>query len=86
MFGIGNKAVAYYFPTKDSLAQFIKKYGGEIVDSKGMGKYYGFANCDTYSFHHSTDNYLKYEWCYCTKRYYEMLGYKIVVYAAQRTE
>lgn len=22
----------------------------------------------------------------CTKRYYEILGYKIIVYAAQRTE
>lgn len=86
MLGIGNKAVAYYFPTKDSLAQFIKKYGGEIVNSKGMGKYYGFAGCDTYTFHHSTDNYIKYEWCYCTKRYYEMMGYKIIVYATQRTE
>lgn len=86
MLGIRNESVAYYFPTKDSLVQFIKKYGGEIVNSKGMGKNYGFAGCDTYSFHHSTDNYLKYEWCYCTKRYYEMMGYKIVVYATQRTE
>lgn len=86
MLGVINESVAYYFPTKDSLAQFIKKYGKEIVNSKGMEKNYGFAGCDTYSFHHSKDNYLKYEWYYCTKRYYEMLGYKIVVYTAQRTE
>lgn len=86
MLGVINESVAYYFPTKDSLVQFIKKYGKEIVNSKGMEMYYGFADCDTYSFHHSKDNYLKYEWQYCTKRYYEMMKYKIVVYATQRTE
>lgn len=47
MSGIRNKSIAYYFPTKDSLAQFIKKYGGEIVSSKGMGGCYGLAGCDT---------------------------------------
>lgn len=84
--GAINESVAYYFPTKDSLAQFIKKYGGEIVNSKGMGGCYGFAGCGTYTFRHSKDNYQKYEWYYCTKRYYEMMKYKIVVYATQRTE
>lgn len=84
--GIRTKSVAYHFPTKESLMQFIAKYGEEIVGSKGMEICYGFADCDTYSFHHSKDNYQKYEWCYCTKRYYEMLEYKIVVYATQRTE
>lgn len=84
--GVINEPVAYYFPTKDSLTQFIKKYGKEIVNSKGMGKNYGFAGCDTYTFRRSKDNYLKYEWYYCTKRYYEMMKYKIVVYATQRTE
>ena len=86
MLGVINESVAYYFPTKDSLAQFVKKYGKEIVNSKGMGKNYGFAGCDTYTFRRSKDNYLKYEWHYCTKRYYEMMKYKIVVYATQRTE
>lgn len=70
MLRVRNESVAYYFPTKDSLAQFIKKYGKEIVNSKGTGVNYGFAGCDTYSFHHSKDNYPKYEWYYCTKRYY----------------
>ena len=56
MLGAINEPVAYYFPTKDSLAQFIKKYGKEIVNSKGMGKNYGFAGCDTYTFRRSKDN------------------------------
>lgn len=30
MLGAINESVAYYFPTKDSLAQFIKKYGEEV--------------------------------------------------------
>lgn len=39
--GIITESVAYYFPTRDSLAQFIKKYGEEIVNSKGMGRTMG---------------------------------------------
>lgn len=79
------KYVAYTFPSKYCLENFVKRYKAFIEDADGMIDRYDRYRKIGYVFSLSQRG-NKIKWAYAHLALYKNSGYKIITYPPQRTE